>query len=116
MLCGELDWPRESVLDPQDDLSGEVWVAWDSGKPVATARLSVKDGLASLEALAVLPAYRRRGLGREFSRLLAERARAQGHGQLLALAPAAPAAFFQSLKFEARETRQTWTLWSLSLL
>ncbi len=116
VLCGELDWPREAVLDPQDDSAAEVWLAWLQDKPVATARLALRDSQASLEALAVLPLYRRQGLGRQLILHLAALAKTQGQTQLLALSPESPAAFFQSMKFEARESRETWTLWALALL
>lgn len=63
VLCGELNWPTDSVEDPAD--SGAVlFLASVGPKPVGSLRLILRQGKHHIECLAVLERFRRQGIGR----------------------------------------------------
>jgi len=56
--------PREEELDELDATAVHC-VAYDGGTPVGAGRLLVGDGYGKIGRMAVLPAYRGRGIGAE---------------------------------------------------
>lgn len=100
VLCGELHWERDAVRDTLDAQEGtDIALVFEGEKPVATARLVLREGNWLLELLAVLPAQRRRGLGRLVADFLAARALERGALELGVLAPQNLGPFFQTLGF-----------------
>ena len=78
VLCGELNWPRETVEDPAD--SGAILFLASLGpKPVACARLIVREGETHIECVAVLARFRRMGIGRALMAALEAKAGASTH-------------------------------------
>jgi ribosomal protein S18 acetylase RimI-like enzyme len=91
VLCGELNWPRETVEDPAD--SGAILFLASLGpKPLASARLIKREGQWHIESLAVLQRFRRQGIGRAL--LAAMEARAASSTHIFQLGP--NQAFFSS--------------------
>ena len=74
---------------PLDDLSrlagaGQVWVAClDDGLPVGMVIASVREGIAYVEELDVLPEHSRRGLGTRLLTCVCAWARAQRHAAVI---------------------------------
>ncbi len=98
-------WTPARVLRQISDRETVVLVARDSGRLVGFAIMSFGDEEGHLSLLAVLPSYRRRGLGRQMIQWLAKSASTAGllrmHLEVRA-ANRTAAAFYQSLGF--RET------------
>jgi GNAT superfamily N-acetyltransferase len=89
VLCGEFHWPREIIADPPGAI---VFLAFFGAKPIGTLRLLKLGTTCQLEALAVLPAFRRKGLGKA---ILQAAESEPGQAQVFrALAPAESASFF----------------------
>jgi GNAT superfamily N-acetyltransferase len=77
VLCGELNWPRDVVREPQDATASHFLASLGS-KPVGSARLSEIGGRFFLELLLVLSSFRRQGIGRELVAAAAAEAQKKG--------------------------------------
>lgn len=115
VLCGELHYSRDLVQDGFDALPG-AWLglALAGPKPVGTLRLR-QEGSWMLEHLAVLPAWRRRGVGRGLVNAALGQARAAGAAEVLACGPEAAGPFFSALGFSADRTEAGLTVWKTRL-
>lgn len=105
VLCGELGWPREVVNDPAD-AQGQVALGLLGPKPVATARLAQRQGEWTIEAMAVLPAFRGKGIGRSLIETLELRARALGVLRLSLLCPESAQAYFERFAYFGMESQE----------
>ncbi|HZS94640.1 MAG TPA: GNAT family N-acetyltransferase, partial [Chloroflexota bacterium] len=62
---------RETPADVEKIMArGGAVLAWDGSQPVGSARFEPGDGFLYVGRVAVLPAYRRRGIGREMMRFI----------------------------------------------
>jgi GNAT superfamily N-acetyltransferase len=98
VLCGELHWQREAVDDGWD-ADADLALVMDGAKPLATARLIHRLDEWWVDLVAVLPARRGQGLGREVVAFLAAVAKQKGASGLRVLAPKETAPFFQACGF-----------------
>jgi GNAT superfamily N-acetyltransferase len=115
VLCGELHYSRELVDDGQDAASG-VWLALALAgpKPVGTLRLQ-RQGAWMLEHLAVLPRWRRQGVGRALVQAaLISAAQAQAR-EVLACGPLSAGAFFGALGFNVRKQEGALQVWQKAI-
>lgn len=112
VLCGELNWPREFVDDPADS-GASLFLASLGAKPVGSARLSIHDGAGQAELLAVLPRFRRQGIGRLLLEALEAEARKRSLSCLRSLAVGDSRAFFEACGYQAAKdaTKATLEKW-----
>lgn len=95
----EQGFPLHAEFD-LDDLAAFHALAFLQGKPVGTARLVIRGGEGRIGRLAVLPPFRRMGIGLALLEFLTEEARRRGatrlvlHAQLPALSLYLRAGFF----------------------
>ena len=89
--------PREIELDEHDAASIHV-VAFEDGKPVATGRL-LPDG--HIGRMAVLQAWRRRGVGALMLKALVQRAKARGDTEIVLAAQVRAVPFYRAHGFSA---------------
>ncbi|HWR07437.1 GNAT family N-acetyltransferase [Sporomusa sp.] len=79
--------PQEAEIDEHEALAEHILVYNEDKLPVGTGRFRIIDGIAKLERICVLAAYRQYGLGRQIVGKLEEIAKEQGltkvklHGQ-----------------------------------
>ena len=66
--------PRELELDELDAIASHV-IVFDGETPVATGRVTIDNGQATIARIAVLPEYRGQGIGVRIVGMLEERAR-----------------------------------------
>lgn len=83
--------PRELELDEMDEKSVHA-VAFEDGKPVATGRL-LPDG--HIGRMAVLKDWRGRGIGAQILGRLMDRAREEGHREVVLSAQVQATAFYR---------------------
>ncbi len=69
--------PQENEIDDYEDEAEHILV-YSNDQPVGTGRLRVVEGIAKLERICVLPAHRKKGLGRVIMQELEEIAREKG--------------------------------------
>lgn len=81
-VCFHVPFPWiDEIFDAQLSMKDgyAAWVAYESGKPVATASTAVASGIIGVYNVAVLPPYRERGVGEAVTRnALAEAKRRSG--------------------------------------
>jgi GNAT superfamily N-acetyltransferase len=114
VLCGELHLGREAGRDPFDD-EAQHRLAWDGDKPVGTGRLLRRGSHWVIEHLAILPGYRRQGLGRRLLAELVQAARREQAARLLALGPLGALPFLQACGFELESQDDGVVLTTLSV-
>jgi GNAT superfamily N-acetyltransferase len=116
VLCGELHYSRELVDDGQDQAPG-VWLglALDGPKPVGTLRLQ-RQGAWMLEHLAVLPRWRRQGVGRALVQAAIAAATQAQASEIIACGPETAAAFFRAVGFDVRQQEGLLYVWHRTLL
>jgi len=95
VFCEEQGVPREIELDEQDSASIHA-VVFDGKTPVATGRL-LPDG--HIGRMAVLKAWRNRGLGGLMLRKLIERAKSRGDREVVLSAQVHAVAFYRAHGF-----------------
>jgi ribosomal protein S18 acetylase RimI-like enzyme len=103
VLCGELNWPRESVEDPSDDRS-VLLLASLGPKPVGCVRLQQEGHTFHIEVLAVLERFRKQGIGRRLVLELEKKAQEMGATAMAVLAPLSIAPFFEHLGYQSIPT------------
>jgi predicted GNAT family N-acyltransferase len=69
--------PLEDEFDEHEEQAVHILVHAE-GQPVGTGRVRMVEGVAKLERICILPAYRKHGLGKVIIRALEEVAREQG--------------------------------------
>lgn len=99
VLCGEMHLDRDAVRDALDE-GARLLLAWDGEKPVGTGRLVWRGSAACAEMLAVLPGWRRRGIGQGLLRRLADLARQDQAATLTLVGPKGLLPFLQGLGFD----------------
>lgn len=109
VLCGELHLGREAAHDA-DDASAQLVLAYAGEKPVGTGRLLSRGDQWLLEHLAVLPPYRRKGLGRLLVGYFEAAARDSGAADLVAVAPRSASAFFIAVGYGVEKEESDVTL------
>jgi predicted GNAT family N-acyltransferase len=96
----EQDVDEAIEWDGHDEAATHL-VAYDGETPVGTARLREPDpGVAKIERVAVLEAYRKRGLGRALMHELEDLAREAGMDEALVHAQTRVEAFYRRLGYE----------------
>jgi predicted GNAT family N-acyltransferase len=91
---------QQTEFDEVDDIALHALVC-DDGQPAATARLYQKDGTFHIGRVAVLPAFRRRGLGEMAMRLLMLKARELGAAEVALGAQVQARGFYEKLGFRS---------------
>ncbi len=89
---------QQTEFDEVDDTALHA-VVCDDGQPAATARLYQKDGTFHIGRVAVLPAFRRRGMGEVAMRLLMLKARELGASEVALGAQVQAQGFYEKLGF-----------------
>ena len=94
--------PPELELDSLD-ADAWHWLAWEQGQPVATARLiSLTDRQGKVGRVAVLPAWRGSGVGRQLMFAIHDLAKEQGLQSLVLDAQLTVIPFYEGLGYETQ--------------
>ncbi len=113
VLCGELHLDGAAARDELDAGAFHL-LAFDGEKPVGTGRLCRRGGRCVVEHVAVLPAWRRRGVGRALVLGLLRQGAGQA-GEVWAVGPAAAVPFLEACGFSLKVEDQGTVLMALSI-
>lgn len=91
--------PEPLELDGRDG-EATAWLAQYAGRPIGSARARRVDGAIKAERVAVLPAFRRRGIGHKLMRALESWAFEQGVNRVVLNAQESAIPFYKTIGYE----------------
>jgi ElaA protein len=101
VFVAEQDVPLELEMDDKDSAATHFLMSAGDGQAVGTARFYVKDAAAKIGRVAILKAWRGRGLGARLMAAVLEEARRQGYTSAVLDSQTYAIPFYERLGFVA---------------